>query len=563
MEPLEDVHLSLDEIGEALKRLTSDSQNKSQSVEAFHSKISAIFPQITYETTESLWDDEPEIDDTFTPLWWDDLDEPFELDEYHWLVKFQKMELLSPEKTVELMTAIEAGVLAEAVLDNELYPDLLKKYGKDKFDKIVQIGHKANDEMIVRNLKLVLHIARKYARKVTIDEAFSFGVFGLIQAVKKFDWRLGNQFSTYATWWLRQSMTREIADTSTTIDIPVHAVDRVNTHNRELREYLENEFTIAGDLTIFNKSGDIKKVISSLKVPRFETESDSTLMFALAASAPAYEFWDVYAEAPWLLEKYEIPDMSIADFEFSGISKDLATRLTDFVLSQRELEVLLSRHGALNGEPQTLEEIGNRLGFTRERARQIEKKAILKLSVFLEGVTIGNYWDTIEEASKVYEQKIEEDASLKLPTIIRDTCGSETGYGQHRIKHEEPCQSCKRARRDWKRMYESGRPKPPKPEQAKNENKEILANSNRERSIKAATNQVAQVRWALEKLAKFPVSDSMLRSAEARLTYPEASLSELATYLGQAVTKDAVAGNLRRLVKLAETQSGEQPPLII
>ena len=242
--------------------------------------------------------------------------------------------------------------------------------------------------------------------------------------------------------------------------------------------------------------------------------------------------------------------------------------ITDFVLSQRELEVLLSRHGTLNGEPQTLEEIGNRLGFTRERARQIEKKAILKLSVFLEGVTIGNYWDTIEGASMIYEKKIEDDASLKLPTIIRDNCGSEAGYGYHRMKHEEPCQSCKRARRDYKRMITSGRPKPDKPKpdkpkRARNENSENLRASNKERSIKAATNQVVQVKWALGKLETFPVSDSMLLSAKARLNYPEASLSELASYLGQAVTKDAVAGNLRRLIKLAETHSGEKPPLML
>jgi RNA polymerase primary sigma factor len=563
MGPLEDVRLSLDEIGEALKRLTSDSNIESQSVKEFHEKISAIFPQINYDSPESLWEDEPETDETIVPLWWDDLDEPFILDEFHWLVQIQKMELLNPEKTVELMTEIEAGVFAEAVLDGQLYPDLLEKHGKDKFKQIAKIGKKANDEMVTRNLKLALHIARKYARKVPIEDAFSFGVIGLIQAVKKFDWRLGNQFSTYATWWLRQSMTREIADTSTTIDIPVHAVDRVNIYNRELREHLANEYTFAGDVTVLNRDREVKSVISSLNVSKFEPEMDSTLVFALEASAPSYDFWDVYVEAPWLLEKYEMPDLSVADFEFSGIAKDLATRLTDFVLSQKELEVLLSRHGALNGEPQTLEEIGNRLGFTRERARQIEKKAILKLNVFLEGVTIGNYWERIEIASEIYERKIEEDVSLKLPTIIRDECGSETGYRQHRMKHEEPCQQCKRGHREHKRIYDGLHSKPPKSKKAHNVNTDILKATNKERSIKAATSQVIQVRWALQKLAEVKITESMLLSAEARLNYPEASLSELASYLGEAVTKDAVAGNLRRLIKLAEAHSGEQSPQAI
>jgi RNA polymerase primary sigma factor len=561
MEPVEDIHLSLDEIGVALKRLTSESQNKSQSVEDFHSRISTIFPQISYEPAESLWDDEPEIDDTFMPLWWDELDEPYVLDEYHWLIQIQKMELLNPEETVDLMNAVEAGVLAEAVLEGDMYPELLKKHGKEKFKQIVQNGKRANDEMVLRNLKLVLYIARKYARKVAIEDAFSFGVFGLIQAVKKFDWRLGNQFSTYATWWLRQSITREVADTNTTIDIPVHAVERVNTYNRELREYLENEFTIAGEVTTKSKSGELKKVNPSLPVSKFEPELDSTLIFALAASALSYDFWDIYVEAPWLLEKYESPDLSVADFEYSGIAKDLTTRLTDFVLSQRELEVLLSRHGVLNGEPQTLEEIGSRLGFTRERSRQIEKKAILKLSIFLKGVTINNYWEKIEEASEIYEEKIEKDVSLKLPTLTRDECGSESGYRQHRMKHEEPCRACKRAHRDFKRVYEGGRPKPEKKSPARIKSEELLSTANKDRSMKAASSQVIQVRWALEKLESFTVSDSVLLSAQARLTYPEASLSELAGYLGAAVTKDAVAGNLRRLLKLAERHSGEQPPV--
>jgi hypothetical protein len=328
-----------------------------------------------------------------------------------------------------------------------------------------------------------------------------------------------------------------------------------------LREYLRAEFTIAGEVTTKSKKGDIKQVSPSFPVPKFEPDLDSTLLFALAASASSYDFWDIYLETPWLLEKYESPDLSVADFEYSGIAKDLTTRLTDFVVSQRELEVLLSRHGALNGEPQTLEEIGNRLGFTRERARQIEKKAMLKLSIFLEGVTINNYWEKIEQASEIYEEKIENDVSLKLPTLTRDECGSESGYRQHRMKHEEPCQSCKRAHRDFKRVYEGGRPKPEKKHPARIKNEELLSATNKDRSMKSASSQVIQVRWALEKLESFTVSDSMLLSAQARLDYPEASLSELAGYLGAAVTKDAVAGNLRRLLKLAERHSGEQPPV--
>lgn len=560
MGQIEDIRLSLDDIAEALKRFTSEDKKESQSVKDFHSKVASIFPQIHYEAPESLWDDEPQQEEDFTPLWWDDLDEPFELDEYHWLIRIQKLELLSAEKAIEMMTAIEAGVFAEAALAGEMCGDLLSKYGHTKMKRVVELGEKALEEMVSRNLKLVLHIARKYARKVDIEDAFSFGVFGLLKAIQKFDWRLGNQFSTYATWWLRQSMTREIADSSTTIDIPVHAVEKVDIYKRELREYLENEFTSADEVVIKDRHGNIRNKISSLPVPVFKPEMDTTLSFALEASAPAFEFWDVFNEARWLLQKYETPDLSVADFEFSSIAKDLSTRLTDFVLSSRELEVLLSRHGALNGEPQTLEEIGSRLGFTRERARQIEKKAILKLNVFLEGVTISNYWDKIEEATKKYERKIQEDASLKLPTITREECGQESGYRKHRMKHEEPCQACKRAHRIEKIIYERARPKPEKVKSSRKPNADVLQATNKERSVKAAANQVEQTRWALDVLKHHTISKPMWAAAQARLKYPEASLSELAMHLGDAVTKDMVAGNLRRLVKTAVTVSQQQPP---
>lgn len=563
MEPVEDIRLKLDEIGIALKRLTSESQNKSQSVEDFHNRISVIFPQIIYQSAEPLWDDEPKVDNTLMPIWWDDLDEPFVLDEHYWLIQIQKMGLLSSQDLIRLITAVEAGVLAEAALENEMYPDLLEKYGVEMFKQVVEIGREANDEIVVRNLKLVLYIARNYTRKIAIEDAFSYGVIGLMHAVKKFDWRLGNQFSTYATWWIRQSITRAIAETSTTISIPVHAFDRLTTYNRELNNHFNNEFTSAGDVTTKNKNGEIIEATQSLSIPIFKPELNSTLMFALSASAPAYDFWNIYIEAPWLLEKYETSNVSIVDSEFMSIAGDLERRLIDFVLSKRELEVLLFRHGILNGEPQTLEGIGNRIGLTRERIRQIEKKALFKLNLFLEEVTIGNYWAKIEDAAKTYEQKIEKDVSLQLPTITRDECGSEPGYRQHRTKYEEPCQACKRAHQELGRIYKDGRPKPYSSVPAKNKNWTSLTGTNKERSMIAAANQVIQVRWALEKLENATLPDPMLLAAKARLNYPEASLSELAGYLGAAVTKDAVAGYLRRLVGLAETHSGELRPIAV
>jgi hypothetical protein len=93
MEQIENTRLSLDEIGDALRRLSSVDKNDSQSLEDFHSKVAAFFPHIEYESNESLWNEEVEEDETYRPLWWDDLDEPYELEELHWLIKIQKFEL--------------------------------------------------------------------------------------------------------------------------------------------------------------------------------------------------------------------------------------------------------------------------------------------------------------------------------------------------------------------------------------------------------------------------------------------------------------------------------------
>lgn len=561
MNHLENIRLSLDDIGEALKKLSDGKSSESQSVKDFYEKVTASFPDIKFEFRESLWDEDLDVEETYRPLWWDELDEPFELDEFHWMIQIQKMDLINPTEAIELMTSIEAGVLAEASLNGEYLPEYAQEFGRQKLEKVIEIGKKANEEMILRNLKLVLHVARKYSRRVHIEDAFSFGVFGLIQAVKKFDWRLGHQFSTYATWWLRQSLTREIANSNTTIDIPVHAVERVNSYKWELREYLQNEFTSAGDVSIQDKSGQISIVIPGVPTLRFESEMDATLICALEASAPALEFWDVFNEARWLIEDYELFDSSKSNVEYKGIAEDLATRLTDFVLSEKEIEVLFSRHGVVNGEPQTLEEIGQRFGVTRERVRQIEKKAIMKLNVFLEGVTIDNYWDKIESSVLAYEKRIEEDASLKFPTVKRNDCGNEAGYEQHRIKYEEPCNDCKRAHRNKTRAprkVQHATKKQKKEHVSRGHNNEILIATNKERSLRAASMQVEAVKWALEVLEGRDLSNSMLQAAQTRLQHPEASLLELAGLIGNSVTKDMVAGQLRRLLRLAEDQVRNQ-----
>ena len=533
MENLENTRLSLDEIAVALKRLSSGSNWKSQSVEEFHTKITAFFPLILYESNESLWNDEEEPEESLIPLWWDELDEKYELDELHWLTRIQKYELLKPEEVVRTMESIEAGIFAQAALDGQLPSFNISKYGRDKVERVVQLGIESFDYMLVHNLKLGLHIARKYGRRIEIDDAFQYAFFGLMQAVRKFDWRLGHQFSTYATWWVRQSISRAIADNESTIRLPVHIVDRVNSHKRDLRDLDANIFTTASEVTVKDKSGKVLRTEPSLAQLGVTVEMDDNFKLGLDTSIEPLEFWDTFHQAPWLLAKYETPDDSVSFVEFLAISKDLLERLTRFVLSEQQAEILKLRNGYVNSEPMTLDDIGKIYQVTRERIRQIESKALKRVYTFLDGVDLQNYWEVIDRVSTQYQEN-EANSPEALAT-------------QKRIAKQE-----KDAEGEHKRRYDDGYLKPEKPDQA----------ANAERSLKAATNKISQVKWALEKLKFETVTTSMQVAAEARLKNPEASYSELARYLGGAITKDMVASALRRLISLAVTHSGEQPPEI-
>ncbi len=377
MENLDGIRLSLDEIGDALKKISYGPLIESQSLDAFYNKVTAHFPQIKYQKNESDWDDEVNPDTTFKPLWWDELDEEFELDEFHWIKSFQKLELLKPVEVQALMESIEAGVLAEDAIERILDKNKKDKYDRSELERVFVNGQESFDRMLTHNLKLVLNIARRYSRRITLEEAFACGVFGLIHAIKKFDWKLGHQFSTYATWWITQSISREIADTYSLINIPVHAVDKVNQFKREQRDYYKNEFTYGGNIEIKNISTGVTQVVKP-DVPKiFEPEIDTTLKFALQADAPYFEFWSIYSDSPWLLREYENSEPS---FEIDLLKKVNRIELDSVLstLSKRESEIIYRRFG-FYGNAETLDEIGKVFNVTRERIRQIESKVLSKL----------------------------------------------------------------------------------------------------------------------------------------------------------------------------------------
>ena len=359
-----------------------------------------------------------------------------------------------------------------------------------------------------------------------------------MQGVRKFDWRLGHQFSTYATWWIRQSLSREIADNETTIGIPVHAVDRVNAYRRDRRNLLEEEFTTAGEVTVRDKSGRVIEVNPPLPQVTIEVDMDNTLTCGLEASGEHLDFWDVFHQASWLLAKYEVPDNSVSSLEYSATSKDLLERLTAYVLSERELEIIKYRYGFGSSEPMTLDDIGKIYGVTRERIRQIESKALEKINGFLAGVQLENYWDVIEKVTVDYIEELE-----NAPAAV----------SAQKKRREADL----RAEKYWLKKQKS----PDEPVEKPPRDMTNFVSANQRRTMKASEVQITQVKWALGVLQDEDIPARSLLIAKARVDNPELSLGELAFLFDDPeITKDVVHGVMRRLIARASRASGEKAP---
>jgi RNA polymerase primary sigma factor len=233
--------------------------------------------------------------------------------------------------------------------------------------KKVEEGDDAAKQMLINsNLRLVVSIAKKYiGRGLSLLDLIQEGNQGLIRAVEKYDWRRGFKFSTYATWWIRQSVTRAIADQARTIRIPVHMVENINRFlraSRKLMQELGREPTpeeVAAVLGIEpEKALEIIKISqnpASLEAPVGDEEDSRLGDFIHDSSAPTL---------------------------FDSASRELLKEQVDQVLStlsDRERRVLEERFGLKDGRPKTLEEVGRMFAVTRERIRQIEAKALRKL----------------------------------------------------------------------------------------------------------------------------------------------------------------------------------------
>ncbi|RLC67954.1 MAG: RNA polymerase subunit sigma [Chloroflexi bacterium] len=279
-----------------------------------------------------------------------------------YLKEIGQVPLLVAEQEVMLAKRMEAGKLAEEKLNQ----NGLDAEARARLREIVLDGLAAREHLVRANSRLVISVAKKYiGRGVPFLDLIQEGNIGLIRAANKFDYKRGHKFSTYATWWIRQAVTRAIADQSRTIRVPVHMGDQINKMLRtshRLTQELGREPTpaeLANTMEIpTRKAEEMLRVARrplSLEMPT-DDEGDSEL-------GDFIEDEDVVA-----------PDEAVSSAMLRELLQDI---LRD--LPPREVRILQMRYGLVDGETYTLEEVGKKLGVTRERVRQIEAQALSRL----------------------------------------------------------------------------------------------------------------------------------------------------------------------------------------
>jgi RNA polymerase primary sigma factor len=280
-----------------------------------------------------------------------------------WLQEIGRYKLLTAQQEVELAMQLEAGTRAEEKLR---LADGLATEDRVVLERAVRKGNAAHSRLVEANLRLVVSIARNYVgRGMPLLDLIQEGNLGLMRAVDRFDYRKGFKFSTYASWWIRQGITRAIADQARTIRVPIHVVDMINKLIRAKRD-------LSQDL---GREPTIQEIGRELEIDPDRVEELNKI-----------------AQNPVSLETPvgEEDDSTIGDFVEDGSAEvpvEAATfrLLQDYIshalegLNDRERDVLIMRFGLEDGRVRTLEEVGDRFGVTRERIRQLETKALAKL----------------------------------------------------------------------------------------------------------------------------------------------------------------------------------------
>jgi len=273
-----------------------------------------------------------------------------------------RVPLLTAEEEVALAQRIESGRLARA----ELARGYVSDRRRVELRRLVEDGWKAREHLITANSRLVISIAKKYMnRGVPFLDLIQEGNIGLMRATKKFEYRRGHKFSTYATWWIRQAISRAVADQGRTIRVPVHMGDQINKLLRVQHELTQQ----------FDRKPKIEELAEALEVtPEKVEHMMEVARRPLSLELPTDDEGD--SSLGDFIEDQEIPLPD--DTATSHLLKESLLLVLDS-LPSREVRILQLRFGLLDGQAYTLEEVGRKMGVTRERVRQIQAQALSRL----------------------------------------------------------------------------------------------------------------------------------------------------------------------------------------
>ncbi|MXX49747.1 MAG: sigma-70 family RNA polymerase sigma factor [Chloroflexi bacterium] len=353
-------------------------RKQGKAVSAYESEYTSGIETLTYLVDDNAEKDEYAVmeTDAYTPLFEEELAEElaveraedFDLDGIStsdtvgmYLREMARVPLLTPEEEVQLSMRREAGLKAEQLLKQA--PNHERRA---EWQFLIQDGQAARDHLIEANGRLVVSIAKRYMdRGVQLLDLIQEGNLGLIKAVEKFDYHFGYRFSTYATWWIRQTITRAVADQGRTIRVPVHMTDRIRQLFRVARE-LEQQS---------GSKPSIEEIAEALET----TPSKVQWMLRVSWRPLSLEHPvgnDEDSELGNFIENDREPKP--ADSAYSKLLKSKLQELLE-TLTPREARILRLRFGLQNGHSYTLEEVGQMFGLTRERIRQIEGRALRRL----------------------------------------------------------------------------------------------------------------------------------------------------------------------------------------
>ena len=295
-----------------------------------------------------------------------------------YLKQIGRVSLLNAEQEVDLSERIEAGLYAQHLLDTE--GDTMDFKRKRELKWAANDGKKAKDHLLEANLRLVVSLAKRYTgRGMLFLDLIQEGNLGLIRAVEKFDWKKGFKFSTYATWWIRQAITRAMADQARTIRVPVHMVEVINNLSRVQRQMLQD---LGREPTPDELARELDMPVEKVQEVQKYGREPISLHTPLGEDGDS-EFGDLIEDTDAIAPSDAVA-FSLLQDQFKQVLE---------TLSPRESGVIKMRYGLEDGQPKTLDDIGRVYGVTRERIRQIESKTMSKLRHPSRSQTLRDFLD--------------------------------------------------------------------------------------------------------------------------------------------------------------------------